>query len=177
MRRASARRQRDGSEPDREQQRRERRRPWRCRGSCGRKEQTMFDTRLPVDGTAGPADVLRLLPEGARQRVSPEALRGRATTGTATRGSQPSGQQPTVDIDGECGDDRAGRAIIRSRQRNGERRSQAEAETEGRARGVEPSVDTRDGRSRGGVASASGVHGTIGRQCGATGDEERGAAE
>ena len=72
----------------------------------------MFDTRLPVDGTAGPADVLRLLPEGARQRVSPEALRGRATTGTATRGSQPSGQQPTVDIDGECGDDRAGRAII-----------------------------------------------------------------
>ena len=177
MRRASARKQRDGSEPDREQQRRKCRRPKRCRGSCGRREKTMFDTRLPADGTARPADVLRLLPEGARQRVSPEALRGRATTSTATRGSQPSGQQPTVDIDGECGDGRAGRAIIRSRQSNGERRSQAEAETEGRARGVEPSVDTRDGRSRGGVAPASGVHGTIGRQCGATSDEERGEAE
>ena len=177
MRRASARKQRDGSEPDREQRRLKRRRPKRCRGSCGRRETTMFDTRLPADGTARPAYELRLLPDGARQRVSSEALRGRAATSTATRGSQPSGQQPTADIGGERGDGRAGRAVIGSRQSNGERRSQAEAETEGRTRSVEQSGDTRDGRSRGGVAPASGVHGTIGRQCGATSDEERDEAE
>ena len=107
----------------------------------------MLDTRLPADGTAGPADVLRLLPDGARQRVSSEALGGRAATSTAARGSRPSGQQPTADIGGERGDGRAGREAIGSKQSGGERRSQAEAETGGRARSIEQGGDTRDGRS------------------------------
>ena len=173
MRRASARKQRSGSEPNREQRRLERRRRKRCRVRCGGGEATMLDTWLPADGTVRPVYVLRLLPGGARQRVSTETLRGRAATGTATRDSQPSDQRASADIGGRRGDGRAVRVVIGSRQSNGERRAQAEADADGGERSGEQSGDTRDRRPRGGVASAGGVHGTVDRQCGATSDEGR----
>ena len=91
----------------------------------------MLDTWLPADGTVRPAYVLRLLPGGARQRVSTETLRGRAATGTATRGGQTSDQRASADIGGGRGDGRVVRVVIGSRQSNGERRAQTEADTDG----------------------------------------------
>jgi hypothetical protein len=177
LRRASARKQRSGSEPDRKQRRLERRRRKRCRGWCRGREATMLDTWLSADSTGRPAHVLRLLSGGARQWVSTETLRGRAATGTATRDSQPSDQRARADIGGGRGDGRVVRVVIGSRQSNGERRAQTEADTDGDTRSGEQSGDARDRRPRGGVASAGGVHGTVGRQCGATSDEGRSEAE